>query len=666
MLALRLLLALVVGPASAQEVPPKLEGEGQILEDDRLVDLDLGFTLTRPAPGWQLLGEERARALLPDLVAGAIGPDGHFGAVIVEVAASDLAGMNRIVMGGLGDALREVISETPITWQDLPAIKSELALDDRGVRLRQSRVVFEWDHHFFQVICNGPPEASENRCGAFLDAFVLDRRPVRPRAETATADVDTRGWRVRAGVFESAQHGVSLAPPEGWRLVVGDELAQLNAEAAVGLTRSRPEAYAYLLPERIGEGALEQLHLQYRASFLETIAPEEPGQTVQARVGEAPVELLMVRRGEPMPFTYWHGDLATGALAWQMVAWTPNNSAAEVAPQIPELLASFRVLPEAERAALQTALASAPTPAEVGPDWSLRRERWTHYGLGLRWAPPPGLWQIGAGDAATDTWEDGLLAVEQLVSGANAVLRPVPDHGSLAKSHAWMVGSIGTPEGAPEKVKVGGRRALSSRLRTEQPVPLVWRITTFEAPNGETYAWVAYALASNGAAAEADLAAVAGGTTRTGLQARAVDPKRFESHRLGVSLDLIEEIPCYNPVPERVQGVADGIACVRGDRGIVLMAVRESSQGVGGEQVMGALVEAMLGQEIGRISRADARRGAGELAGRPSTRLSFGPSGGRMELDLIERDRVVVIYGQMGMTEADRLRWRAAFHLLED
>jgi hypothetical protein len=245
------LFFVLLGPARAQ--PPAPEAQGQTLEGRSLVDHDAGFTLTIPSTDWRLASEPDARALVADAVAGAMGKNGHFGMVVVEDMAADLDAMNDLALDSLDSVVTDGISQEKITFQGQPAIRSVLELNINDIRLRQQRVVFEWDRHFFQLVCNGPLTPADNRCSEFVGGFKLNGTAFRTRERAPIPDVQTRRWRVKDGQFESAVSGLTLRPPPGWRLMVGGELQGVSASADVGLARDRPEAYAILISEPAGQ-----------------------------------------------------------------------------------------------------------------------------------------------------------------------------------------------------------------------------------------------------------------------------------------------------------------------------------------------------------------------------------------------------------------------------
>lgn len=186
------LFFVLLGSARAQ--PPAPEAQGQTLEGRSLVDHDAGFTLTIPSTDWRLASEPDARALVADAVAGAMGKNGHFGMVVVEDMAADLDAMNDLALDSLDSVVTDGISQEKITFQGQPAIRSVLELNINDIRLRQQRVVFEWDRHFFQLVCNGPLTPADNRCSERFTGGGRD-----PPAELWTARRHGRGRHLLEG-----------------------------------------------------------------------------------------------------------------------------------------------------------------------------------------------------------------------------------------------------------------------------------------------------------------------------------------------------------------------------------------------------------------------------------------------------------------------------------
>lgn len=663
-----LLLLLAWAPAHA-EAPaplPEPEGSGQQISGQTLIDWDYGYTLHLPSPDWHLLPEERARGLYPDAQAGAAAKGGHVAAVIIEEAAGDLASMHRMLLSGLGDLVLEVLLEEELTWAGQPAIQSHVVVSANGIQVRQLRVVFLWDGHAVQLLCNGPIDPAKNRCQEFAEGFTLQGTAIRGRVMATTPDVATRAWRIQDGVFESAVNGFSLAPPPGWRLMVGDELKLVSPDAEVGLARARPDAYAYLLPERAGAGSLETMAARYRSMVLEGSPGSAPNGELSAQVLGEPLSLLRLEPRESELYTSWHGTWNADTRYWQLMAWTSKANADAMSPEIASLLSGFALLDEPRRAALEQELSTTPVPVEIGDGWSLRNQVWTHYDLGLTWAPPPGIWKTSAGDAAEAIWPGAPVVQEQLVSGAYAALFHLKDFGSLDKSHAALVESIAPLTESPRRTRIAGQKARSSWVQTTDPLPQIWQISTFRAPNGQLLGLITYALVSSLDRARPDMEAIAQTLSDTrGLAARVVTRDAFESHRLGVRMALHDDLPCQDAVPENVASQADGLICALGSRSVLMMALRESSSGVGGEEIVLQLVQGMLGEEMGRMSGKEQIRSVGALGGQESMRMSFGPQGGRVEVDMITRDRVMVLFMITGMSEAERERWRAGFAFID-
>jgi hypothetical protein len=222
---------------------------------EAIVDDDYRFRLARPGGRWFLFGPGEVTKLLPDAAAGANNMGQIYGVIIVEwFPQGDAAAIARALIDIAPLEEKAASTPEPIEFHGLKAVRYRMTGVAGGIRFRYQDIVFVRQGHVYQVLAWGlAVRTAEDGSDfePFVRAFTLLDGTVKGRAAAAPVPGSVGiGWRVKSGIFESAVHGIAVAPRGNWRVVVGVELRKMNADAAVGLALAQPSAQAVVIVGR--------------------------------------------------------------------------------------------------------------------------------------------------------------------------------------------------------------------------------------------------------------------------------------------------------------------------------------------------------------------------------------------------------------------------------
>jgi hypothetical protein len=392
-----------------------------------VVDEGYRFRLAQPAPGWRLLGSADAGALIPD--ASAITMDPRTGAqaqVLVEqtdVSLHDAAELHARVLSLRADSR----SQTPTRHQGIEALVVRGVREVDGRRhLVRSLMLFSRGHLYeLRVVLPLRRTPAEHMDAAFdqaVDAFALLAGPVRGRTAPPPAVADAQGadWRVRDGVYESPAAGLRVKPPRGWRLLLRDELQNINPDASFGLQSTAPAIFLTVIAERVDAAQLPAVRKAVTAQ--QTVV--EGGQQQKLRLGRAPLKLKQVREeGLSDALTLLHGTLYRGERLYQIAFGT---AAPHEPRHLQEALDALHFLTPDEEQALVAQLAAAPDPeATATANQALWGGRFRDFERGIVWQKPDREWSVRIGDAAATSAEGAILAFEHARLGLFGWLVPM-------------------------------------------------------------------------------------------------------------------------------------------------------------------------------------------------------------------------------------------------
>ena len=527
----------VVAPACKSREDPGATGTKVTAESDYdatepIVDDNYRFRLTSPGTGWKLLRTVDMRQMMPDAVAGLVGPAGQFGGVIVEKAPGfTLEQAAGLISSSIPQAVLE--SERDLEFVGLPAHRSHYSAMIEGANYRYVHVIFLREGYLYQLMGWGLASSVEFAdLEPVISSFALTegeiRGPVDDRPPVTQADGPT--WQIREGEFRSVVSGLVVEPTPGWRILVGRELAQINPEAELALTNAEQNAYFTVITEHYGVGDPAGLVAVIRANF-------------EQAMGTSQVEATRRVAGHAVEFSAYHmssleflvGIIVADGSITQVLTWYPEAAREPALVVIEQLMAGITELSGPEREALATQLrAREGVIRKVAPRSAFLADEFRDFAHAITWTQPRGLYEVHIGDELINK-PNVVLQIAAPIEGVYAELavfegeadRAGEYHESFASGLSDRRDESGSITGVPVSKSFGistlDDRQLSYALLTAAHhghaiVLSVW--SPVQAASPETLAAVSSGLGLPAALPETS---VAGG--------------RFLDHRFGMSVE---------------------------------------------------------------------------------------------------------------------------------
>lgn len=665
--ALPLLIALVAackGKAAPTPEDKKVTVTSTDDATEAIVDEEFRFQLAWPGDGWKLLREADARHLAPDAVA-ALSKGAVHAIVIVEHAPG-------MALDGFADLVIENVAvedkQVERTASDLagtPAVRVDVTgtLNDMPIRFRG--LILLHQDHAYQVMAFGPADVAAAELDAAIGAFSILPGPVTGRAQAvAVRDQVGVGWRVDQGVFESAVSRVRVAPPEGWRLLVGPELYRTNPDAEVGLAAEGTSAYVAVISEPIAAADLERYRRDRLAQLHTDAEAAEPPWT--ARTFGREVTFARARTTGGAAFEYLLGVLHDGHRAHQVLAWYPTSLRDTVEPLLGAAVGAIAPLDDAGHRALLDALATARDGQnDVGASHALRGGVYLDFAHGLRWKKPSGFWRVAVGQDARAENQDATLAADEVLHGLQSQIFVEPAAGFTTESlHEIAVGGLASQGFVAERsgaATIGGHPArftegrlsageLSLRYRTTSAVigdravqVGVWTTVDWPAP--------AIVEAPADAVELLPLAVVEEGPP-------------YRDHRLGFEMRMPGAWTRSDVTPSNMSAVATMQRWARGRAEVLVAAVFAFEQT--DETWMLDMIEQILRTDAAKMTAAKPTSEPHQVAGLPGRHVVWQLGLGRADAYLVQRDAtfyLVMAVDPTGDRAADQLA-RDGFSLL--
>ena len=456
----------------------KVTTESTYSAKDAIVHEGLRFELALPGPSWKTLRAEDIQQLVPDAVAGATSGKGAWGVVIAErLPGATLKDAEAMIEENLVTAVVE--SREELEFVGLPARKAEFTMSVEGLKSRYVRICFLREGFLYQLLAWGPDVRTDRQTlQPFFDAFSLTPGEITGNVDNKPPVEHARGitWRVEDGVFESAVSGLRGRAPEGWRLVVGDELRLSDSEAEVMLTHEKSGAFIAVIAERSLSSAPGSLVAQLRQTHVENLGPGTPQEDRTLDGHTYPV------LRHPMgALSYDIGVLEHDGAVLQLMSWFPTSLESEAAAAIAEGFAAFSVMPEKARAALASELSTAVTASELRrltKDARYIDGEYRHFGHGLGWKAPEGLFDVRIGDANVQMSDAALLVVEAPLESAFMMLELVEGGAAdVSGTHDAIAGDYRDRKDSQQTL--GSISAQVSTGSYDANLPFVARVVSF-------------------------------------------------------------------------------------------------------------------------------------------------------------------------------------------
>lgn len=671
--ALAVLTALAPACAStcgrADEEAKKVTTSSSADATKDLVHEHYRFRLAWPGRGWKVLGERDARQLNPDATAGLSNGKITLLVIVEHAPGTDLDAVAELFVDNMAIENKERQPTAETTVGDTPARRFEVTGTVNGMAVRFRGLALAHQDHIYQVLAykavgHGDTADLDRALGAFS---LVPGKVERPKVSAVVADQLGVGWRIAGGVFESAANRVRIDPPDGWRLMVGDELAHINASAEVGLTSTEVDAYVMILSEPIADAN----HAAYAAARrTETVGDAEPiGAPQKTQIAGSDIELVRVRIEEGITVELTHGTFFARGRAYQVLAWHAAGLRERAEPLMKRAFAAIELLDDAGVARVDAALAGARDGQNsVGPGHSLRGGVYRDFTHHLRWRRPPGHWRIAVGQEARADDELALLVAEDLGRGVHTQLLVEPAAGwegaayheaSVAgfKAQGWTLERSGTST-------LAGEPARFSELRIEtEDAPVRYLVTTAVIGDlgVQVPVWSVEVAWPGTKAAQAVTAAV----ERHPGPAIEMEGAAVRDQRLGFEMKLPVSWRRREITPDPLRPIGALHEWKRGRSEILVLAVYTFDKK--DEDWMLDLVEQTVRDRGSDFANGSPESSQATVDGRPARQVTWDGWRGRADVFLLQRDAtlygVVAVDpdGDEGVTETAR----AAFSLLE-
>lgn len=649
---------------------------------DPIVDEDYRFRLDWPGSGWQLLDEEHASVLAPAAIAGAGHEAGIYGFLVVEATAEqDVVRFAEASYELLAMEGKQLGTVEPLEFHGIPAVRFLATGTLNGLFLQLVRIIWLSGGYAFQATAFGvPDEIGPAGDGAqpFFDALSPLPGEIRARATTRVApDRIGVGWRVVAGRFESAVHRLVLTPPEGWVVVVDEELRRLNRSAAVGLKRARPEMYLVLIVEQIDPSQQEILQGELLARLAESLGTELTDERTVRRVDGREVSFVRVRGTRPAGVESHYGFLIEGRTCIQVLASYSSGQADDPAAEIDGALAGIRLLDAAATAELARELEAVPDPQNrVGPDFALRRGVYRDFRHSFEWRKPPGFWRILVGEAAREVNPSAGVFLEDPASGLFGMLiaesaRSFDGPSYHATVLANLVGQTpDRPAAEPTELVLGAARGLltETRMALGGLVFDYWVATSvFRTAAVQLMVWGAPA-AMEAARSEADEVLAGLRFTPARLQSVTTADGVYRDHRLGFAVRVPEsDWTLEDRTPPTITSVGTVLQWRREGLGLAVSATCTGREEFDAQRVRERLERSALGNLLDGESPGGGWQET-TFQGQPAWTADVAADSSFVRILVVDRDRTVFAVTAEVQAGADRTALDALlerFSLLE-
>lgn len=645
------------------------------------------FTMEPPGPGWRRLELNELREVYSEAEVGLAGPHGVVAVLCVRSdPRADLF------------ACVERLLEEQLLEQSRPTFREATRIDGReaahalvtgrrdGAWWRYHATAFREGEELYLLLAWGRSDDVPADGSTLLEAALgLKRVEGVVFDELARAgsahDADGPGWRVRGGVYRDAALGFALSPRGAWRVASRAELAPLGAHVQAGLVDELHGAVLGFVAERVPGVD--------RGDYVEDARREAVGHghtagTRQARIAGREVELRKFALPSPTGFAdgtvrgvfaaFFEGDRC-----FQVVGRYPSTSEQSMGRSLPQGLASLQLLDEAQVRELVAELLRTPVSIEsVGPGWCLRDGIFTDFQNGLRWALPPGFWEVasgpeGPGQPTLELYERNLGVRGWIRVDEGPVFAGEEGHRlALAQLHG---GGLRAPAAAAARVRMGQLEGFASScdvrdLRTRERALL--------ASAGDARCSVRLCLQAPVETMERHAAALASAVRALAVYAAPLTPTVMErgsyrDARMGFELRAPQEdwsfaerpVERFGPRAEAAEGVLVSFEGADGQG--VYAAAAWIAAGAGGlDQPYATWIPTALQSAVGLPGGAPELDEPGELNGVPCRFLTWTVGERTVELALATRSRTAFAVAAVRMGAGDGPRaWLAGFRLTE-
>jgi hypothetical protein len=312
-----------------------------------LVDEDFRFRLSWPGKGFKLLGEQEAKRITPDSVAGLMDDKGCLGIVIAEsFPGADLAVVTQSLVDQMPLDPKHVRSLGPRSFFGLDGMHYLVEGRINGADARYENALVKRGDYLYQVQSMTIGSRAPGCFDTVVGAFSFLEGEATGRKLDATLHAQTRaGFRVRDRRLENASHKLAFDVPESVRLAVADDVAKYDADAAfVALDMHTTVAVGRSV---LASGDASAFGAALVAAWEAGLAATPSSDAPSVALGDG--RSIAIRRiPGPPGFETLAGHWVHEGDAYWVRAWHPASKSAEGAASVARMLTGVRCLERGE------------------------------------------------------------------------------------------------------------------------------------------------------------------------------------------------------------------------------------------------------------------------------------------------------------------------------
>jgi hypothetical protein len=364
-----------------------------------LVDEDFRFRLSWPGKGFKLLGEQEAKRITPDSVAGLMDDKGCLGIVIAEsFPGADLPTVTQSLVDQMPLDPKHVRSVGPRAFFGLDGMHYLVEGRINGAEARYENALVKRGDFVYQVqsmtLASRAPGCFDTVVGAFS---FLEGEATGRKLDDAIHAQERAGFRVRARTLENASHRIALDVPEGVRLAVADDVARYDADAAfVALDVHTTVAVGRAV---LASGDANAYGAALVAAWEAGLASEPSRDAPAVTLGDGR-SVTLRRIPGPTGFETLAGHWVHDGDAYWLRAWHPVTKSAEGAAAMSTILAGVRCLDRAQAEQIAAELPRVDDFIGMHEHAVLRGGRYVDFEDGYALRVPEGPWQMSTEVAA--------------------------------------------------------------------------------------------------------------------------------------------------------------------------------------------------------------------------------------------------------------------------
>jgi hypothetical protein len=436
---------------------------------------------------------------------------------------------------------------------------------------------------------------------------------------------------------------VRLRPPDGWRIATLDEIAQLDADAEMGLVRNDPDVSLALVAEHVPSARRADVAAERTRELRSNVGAEEPlGQHETLVLG---VKRKLERYRDARGFELVHTAFATNDGVMELLARHPAIASEKSLAELDRVLAALERLDDDRARALTAELESAPDKQNaVGPDWALRRGVFRDFGHRWRWRKPPrGVWRLRVGDAAKSVAPSARLYFIEPARGIHGTIAAESAAGMVAPVHhkkalARLERDVGfRADGEPAKgMKLGGEPAWVTRGEATRPMKLGYLAAS--TMHGNTaLALTLWGHPDDLRAEESLVTEALSSLAFDDLAATVVTDGTVRDWRFGYTLALDEWTALPSPAAPNAASVA---AWKKGSHQVTVAAICVLDDRAQEHWIQG-FVDQRVRAELGQVMDTKPEEKTVVLGGLPAKRVSYTSLMSHADVYYVTRDRTL-------------------------